>query len=46
MKQVQHVEAGEKIYLLLKDEVKEVTLTDDHINDRSKTEPKFLVENL
>ena len=46
MKQVQHVEAGDKLYILLKDEVKEVTLTDDHINDRSKTKPKFLVEKL
>lgn len=33
MKQIQHVEAGDKLYILLKDEVKEVTLTDDHINN-------------
>lgn len=33
MKQMQHVEAGDKLYILLKDEVKEITLTDDHIND-------------
>lgn len=46
MKQVQHVEAGDKLYILLKDEVKEVTLTDEQINDRSKVEPKFLVERL
>lgn len=46
MKQVQHVEAGDKLYILLKDEVKEVTLTDEHINDRSKVEPKFLVGKL
>lgn len=46
MKQVQHVEAGDKLYILLKDEVKEVTLTDKHINDRSKISPAFLVGNL
>lgn len=46
MKQVQHVEAGDKLYILLKGEVKEVTLTDEQINDRSKVEPKFLVERL
>lgn len=46
MKQMQHVEAGDKLYILLKDEVKEVTLTDDHINNRSKTEPRFLVDKL
>lgn len=46
MKQVQHVEAGDKIYILLNDEVTEITLTDSHINDRSKTSPAFLVEEL
>ena len=46
MKQMQHVEAGDKIYILLNDEVTEVTLTDEHINDRSSVEPKFLVERL
>ena len=46
MKQIQHVEAGDKLYILLKDEVKIVTLTDDHINDRSNTSPKFLVDKL
>ena len=46
MKQVQHVEAGDKLYILLKDEVKEVTLTDDHINNRSKSSPAFLVGKL
>lgn len=46
MKQTQHVEAGDKLYMLLKDEVKEVTLTDSHINNRSKTEPKFPVDKL
>lgn len=46
MKQIQHVEAGDKIYILLKDEVKTVTLTDDHINNRSKSSPSFLVEDL
>lgn len=46
MKQMQHVEAGDKLYILLKDEVKEVTLTDEQINDRSKVEPKFLVGKL
>ena len=46
MKQMQHVEAGDKLYILLKDEVKTVTLTDEHINDRSSVEPKFLVEKL
>lgn len=44
MKQMQHVEAGDKLYILLKDEVKEVTLTDEHIDDRSSVEPKFLVD--
>ena len=43
MKQVQHVESGDKIYILLNDEVTEITLTDSHINDRSKTSPAFLV---
>lgn len=43
MKQIQHVEAGDKIYILLNDEVTEVTLTDSHINDRSKISPAFLV---
>lgn len=33
MKQVHHVEARDKIYILIDDEVTEVTLTDDHIND-------------
>lgn len=46
MKQVQHVEAGDKIYILLDDEVTEITLTDDHINDRSETSPAFLVGKL
>ena len=46
MKQMQHIEAGDKLYILLKDEVKEVTLTDDHINNRSKSSPAFLVDNL
>lgn len=46
MKQVQHVEVGNKIYLLLKDKVKEIVLTDDHINNRSHVDPTFLVEKL
>lgn len=46
MKQVQHVEAGDKIYILLKDEVKEIVLTDDHINNRSHVDTTFLVEKL
>lgn len=46
MKQMQHVEAGDKLYILLKDEVKTVTLTDDHINNRSKSSPSFLVDKL
>lgn len=46
MKQVQHVEAGDKIYILLNDEVTEITLTDDHINNRSKSSPAFLVDKL
>ena len=46
MKQMQHVEAEDKLYILLKDEVKTVTLTDDHINNRSKSSPAFLVEDL
>lgn len=44
MKQMQHVEAGDNLYILLKDEVKTVTLTDDHINNRSKSSPAFLVD--
>ena len=46
MKQTQHVEAGDKLYILMKDEVKTVTLTDDHISNRSKSSPAFLVEDL
>ena len=46
MKQVQHVEAGDKLYILMKDEVKTVTLTDDHISNRSKSSPAFLVDKL
>ena len=46
MKQVQHVEAGDKLYILLNNEAKEVTLTDDHINNRSKSSPAFLVDKL
>lgn len=46
MKQVQHVEAGDKIYILLNNKVTEVTLTDDHINNRSKSSPAFLVDKL
>lgn len=46
MKQVQHIEAGDKIYILLNDEVTEITLTDSHINDRSETSPAFLVGKL
>ena len=46
MKQMRHVEAGDKLYILLKDEVKEVTLTDDHINNRSKSSPAFLVDEI
>lgn len=46
MKQLQHVEAGDKIYILVNDEVSEVTLTEDHINNRSTTSPAFLVESL
>lgn len=46
MKQMRHVEAGDKLYILLKDEVKTVTLTDDHINNRSKSSPAFIVDKL
>lgn len=46
MKQVHHVEAGDKIYVLLNDEVTEVALTDTHINDRSSVSPAFLVGKL
>lgn len=46
MKQLRHVEAGDKIYVLLNDEVIEVTLTEDHINDRSSISPAFLVGSL
>ena len=46
MKQVQHVEAGDKIYILSDDEVTEITLTDSHINDRSEISPAFLAGKL
>lgn len=46
MKQMQHVEAGDKLYILLKDEVKTVTLTDEHVNNRSESSPAFLVDKL
>ena len=42
MKQLQHVEAGDKIYVLLDDEVIEVTLTESLINDKSEISPVFL----
>lgn len=46
MKQLQHVEAGDKIYVLLDDEVIEVTLTESLINDKSTISPAFLVGSI
>ena len=50
MKTSKHLEAGDNIYLIEMNasgcKVLEITLTDDHINDRSNTEPAFLHEHL
>lgn len=46
MKQVQRVEAGDKIYLMHKGTLKEITLTDRHIIDRSTISPAFVIDNL
>lgn len=46
MKQLQHVEAGDKIYIWFNDEVKEIILTEDHITNRSDISPAFLVGSL
>lgn len=46
MKQLQHVEAGDKIYIWFNDEVKEIILTEDHITNRSDISPSFLVGSL
>ena len=46
MKQVQRVEAGDKIYLIHKGILKEITLTNRHIIDRSTINPAFVIDNL
>ena len=42
MKQVQHVEAGDKIFILDSGLAIEVVLTEDDLNNESTTDPKFL----
>ena len=46
MKQVKHVEAGDKIYLMHKGTLREITLTERHIIDRSNISPSFVIDNL
>lgn len=46
MKQLQHVEPGDKIYILDGDESVEVTLTESHVSNRSKIEPAFVYQKL
>lgn len=46
MKKVNHLEPGDKIYILDGDESIEVTLTDKHVSDRSKIEPAFVYQKL
>lgn len=46
MRQSRHVEAGDKIYLMYKGDLKEITLTDDHINNRSTENPSFVIGKL
>lgn len=46
MRQLQHVTAEDKIYLMYKGELKEITLTDDHINNRSADNPSFVIGKL
>lgn len=46
MRQSQHVTAGDKIYLMYKGDLKEITLTDDHINNRSTDDPSFVIGKL
>ena len=46
MKKVNHLEPGDKIYILDGDESVEVTLTEAHISDRSKIEPAFVYQKL
>ena len=46
MKKVNHLEPGDKIYILDGDESIEVTLTDKHVNNRSEISPAFLVGKL
>lgn len=46
MRQSRHVEAGDKIYLMYKGDLKEITLTDDHINNRSTDNPSFVIGKL
>lgn len=46
MKKVNHLERGDKIYILDGDESVEVTLTDKHVNNRSEISPAFLVGKL
>lgn len=46
MKQVKHVEAGDKIYLMHKGTLREITLTERHIIDQSNISPSFVIDNL
>lgn len=50
MRTSKHLEAGDNIYLIemTSDDCKilEIALNDDHINDRSKTEPVFVYKHL
>lgn len=46
MKKVNHLESGDKIYILDGDESVEVTLTEEHISDRSKIDPAFVYQKL
>ena len=50
MRASKHLEAGDNIYLIemTSDDYKilEIALNDDHINDRSKTEPVFIYKHL
>ena len=46
MKKVNHLEPGDKIYILDGDESVEVALTEEHISDRSKIEPAFVYQKL
>lgn len=46
MKQVQLVEAGDKIYLMHKGVLREITLTERNIVDQSNITPSFVIDNL